>query len=150
MNVDPRNGEFRSWCAHAHFGLEVDSPALKVIWVWEFSAPVRCIEFQGSRCLENRGVGIVELCGSRLNPCPCLMAIPSNDGDILDFQERFLKYTSSPCMVRQPRIAAKHGSGTRNSRGLTGNVGHSRSARCLRIEKNPSLHSRHSPCLAGS
>ena len=38
-------------------------------------------------------------------------------------------------------------SGARNSRGLNGNVGHSRAASCLRIVKF-SPHSRHSPCLA--
>ena len=38
-------------------------------------------------------------------------------------------------LERQSRSAAKHTSGTRNSRGLTGNVGHSRAARCFRIVK---------------
>ena len=40
-----------------------------------------------------------------------------------------------PCMVRQSRIAAKHTSGARNSRGLTGNVGDSRAARWFWIVK---------------
>ena len=40
------------------------------------------------------------------------------------------------CTVRRSRIAARHGSGPRKSTGLTGNVGCSRAARCLRIVKN--------------
>ena len=35
--------------------------------------------------------------------------------------------------MRQSRIAATNGSGTRNTRGLTGNAGRSRAARCFRI-----------------
>ena len=61
------------------------------------------------------------------------------------FQKHFLKYPSW-----QSRIAAKHTSDSRNSRGLTGNVGHSRAARCLRIVKFFFLHVRHSPCFAES
>ena len=48
------------------------------------SPPVRRVEFQASRFPENRGVGIVELCGSLLNPSPCLMAILGKDGDFLE------------------------------------------------------------------
>ena len=65
------------------------------------------------------------------------MVIPGNDGDILeqvDLQERFLKFASSS-VVQQSRIATKHTSGAWNSRVLTGNVGHSRAARCLRVVK---------------
>ena len=47
-------------------------------------------------------------------------------------QKRFLKYHNITCIMRQSRIAARHGSGTRNSRGFTGNVGCSRAARCVR------------------
>ena len=43
---------------------------------------------------------------------------------------------SIPCIVLRSRIAARHDSGTRKSTGLTGNVGWSRAARCLRIVKN--------------
>ena len=38
-------------------------------------------------------------------------------------------------MVRRTRTAAKHASGTRNTRGLIGNVGHSRAARGFQIVK---------------
>ena len=68
-------------CAHAHFGLEADSPAMKIIWVWAFSemqfrdsvprrfhhtilrirSPVRSVEFQVTYFLVNRRVGTVEL-----------------------------------------------------------------------------------------
>ena len=41
----------------------------------------------------------------------------------------------SKCIVRQFRIAARHGSGSRNSRGLTGNVGLSSAARCASDEE---------------
>ena len=93
--IDPRHCEVRERCTHTHFGFEVDSsPTLEVICVWEFSETqfrdstprhrtilrislARCIGFQASWFLVNRGVGIVELCGSRLDPTPCLMAIPS-------------------------------------------------------------------------
>ena len=57
-----------------------------------------------------------------------------DDGDILSgAQKRFLEYPSRS--VRQSRVAAKHTSGTPNSGGLPGNVGHSRAACCLQIVK---------------
>ena len=91
----------RELCAHTHLGLEVESPTLKShlgLGIFpneiprkhtlEFPSctcdsglPVRRVEFQASRFLDNGGVGIVELCGSRLTPA-CLMAIPSKVGDI--------------------------------------------------------------------
>ena len=51
-------------------------------------------KFQASRFLENRGVGLVELGGSRLNPSPCLMALPGKDGDILSGTGGFSKNIS--------------------------------------------------------
>ena len=39
-----------------------------------------------------------------------------------------------------------YGPGTRNGRGLTGNVGRSRAARCFRIVENLSLLTRNLPC----
>ena len=49
--------------------------------------------------LEHRGVGIVELCSSRLNPSPSLMAIPGKDGEIIigagGFSKHFLKHPSN-------------------------------------------------------
>ena len=97
-------------------------------------------------------VGIVEFRGSRLNPSPCLTTILVEDGDSLSRAEGFFKKKKSwstrqiPCIVRQSRIATKHASGTRKSRGFTGNMRHNRAGRCLRIVKI--FHSRHSFCLA--
>ena len=51
-------------------------------------------------------------------------------------------------MVRESGIAANHTSGTRNSRGLTGNVGHSRAASLFPEHRILSPPSKHSPCLA--
>ena len=34
--VDPWHCKLREQCTHTHFGLEVNSPTLKVTWVWEF------------------------------------------------------------------------------------------------------------------
>ena len=54
----------------------------------------------------------------------------------LDFQKRFLKYPSSSVDGAAIQNRGKaHPSGTRNSRGLTGNVGHFTTVRCLRIVK---------------
>ena len=56
---------------------------VSIIQFAEYVPPVRRVEFQASRFLESRGVGIVELCGSHLNPSLFLMAIPGKDEDIL-------------------------------------------------------------------
>ena len=89
------------------------------------------------RFLVQRGVGVVELGGSRVNISPCLVAVLGKDGcfflEQVVFQKHFLKHPFS---------------GTRNSRWLIGNVGHSCSLspdrKCL------SLRSTHSLCLAES
>ena len=81
----------------------------------------------------------VELCGSRLNPSPSLMAIPGKDGEILSgagcsktFPEVPIEFRVQ-CGIPESRLNIP--SGVRNSRGATGNAGQSRAARCLRIVK---------------
>ena len=66
------------------------------------------------------------------------LGILKNDGDGPSGAGRSSKpipdvHHQVPYLVRQTRIAAHHSSGTRDSRGLTGTVGHSRAARCLWI-----------------
>ena len=47
----------------------------------------------------------------------------------------FLEDRMIPCILRQSRIAARHSPGTRNSQGLTWNVGSSRAAPWFRDRK---------------
>ena len=98
-----------------------------------------------------RGNGIDECCGSRIISPAGLFVFPSvsgpssweEDANLLEllkswgpsFKSVSWSTHSIPCIVRRSRIAARHGSGSRKSKGLTGNVGCSRAARCLRIVK---------------
>ena len=97
--------------SHAHFGLEADTPVLKVVWVWEFAEmqfresisrsfhrTILRISFSsttrripGIKILGNSGVSFVELCGSRLTPSPCLMAIPGKNGEFFSGAGGFSK-----------------------------------------------------------
>ena len=108
--------------------------------------------------LWKRGTGIDEFFGSRLISFSSLFAFPSVSGP--NFREEVAKFlellkraevrpsraggrsktfpevpTIIPCIVRQSRIAAKHGRETRNTGRLTGTVGRCRAARCSRIVK---------------
>ena len=85
-----------------------------------------------------RGTGIDESCGSRINSISGLIVFPVVSGlnrreDDAKFLESSTKAEEGP--LRESRIAARHCSRTRNSQGLTGNVGRSSAARCLRIVK---------------
>ena len=61
------------------------------------------VESKASRFLENRGVGIVELCGSRLNSSPCLMTLFGKDGEILSGTSGFSKtFPEVPIEFRAP------------------------------------------------
>ena len=91
-----------------------------VVCVREFS--------QTSRFLPSRESRFVEVCGSRLNPSPCLMAIPDTPST-----------HRVPGFLRQSRTAAKHTSGTQKSQGLAENVGCFRAVRCLLIVRKSFL-----------
>ena len=118
--------------------------------------------------MANQGIGIVELCGSRLNPSPGLMALSvlpdlnsqgddvkvlgilENDGDGPSGAGGSSKtYPEVPIEFRvlcgnpESRLIVPLGLGSLE---LTGNVGHSRGARCLRITELFFFILRNSPC----
>ena len=174
--IDPWHCELRERWTHTHFGLEVDFPTLKVIWVREFSemqvrdsVPRRfhhtILRLRSSNMIQ-RIPRLVIHGKSRSRYCWPLrfssqsfsisLGISSvtwplySQGDDVKFVGVFKNDGDGPSgagrssktfpwvpiefrIVRQARIAANHPSGTRNSRGMTGNVEHSGAARCLRI-----------------
>ena len=101
---------------------------------------MRCIGFQCHGSLEIGGACIVELCGSRLNPFPCLMALSvlldlNSQGDDAKFFEFSKNAEDGPSRAGgfskafpevpiEFRVCGKQESrliilfGTRNSRGL--------------------------------
>ena len=133
--IDPRHGEFRCACdlsstssaseafpkcksEKAHLGVSIVQLLLE-------NPPIRWKELhQTSRFLQNRESRIVDVCGSRLNPSTCLMAIPDTPST-----------HQVPGILRQSRTSTKHTSGTQKSQKLHGNVGCFRAVRCLQIAK---------------
>ena len=94
---------------------------------------------------KNRGVGIVELCCSRLNPSPRLTAIPGKDEEI-HFGAGGLSKTfpGVPIEFREER-------GNPDSRPrVDWERGTFQSCSLSPDRKTNSLHSIHSPCLAES